>query len=60
VIETLFATLTTYGGVGVLAAILLWDKLKTQERLRQVVQENTRVISSIETLILNCDFTKKK
>jgi len=52
-INTLVSSLGQLGGVGIVAAILLWQNSKMQEKLFNVIESNTKVITELKEVIEN-------
>lgn len=47
----LIERLANYGGIGILAGILLWQSIQTQDRLFQTIENNTQALIELKTII---------
>ena len=53
--ENLLATLTQYGALGIMCALLIYDVMFLQKKILSVVEQNTKAMEMMKIIIQKCD-----
>lgn len=49
--EKMFADLIQYGALGIVAGVSLWHNFKIQDKLLNIIKENTEALTKLSVLI---------
>jgi hypothetical protein len=58
-LKEIVTLLGNWGAMGVLLAVLLWERSKLEGKLLDIVQANTKAFEELKSMIEKCQLTHK-